>query len=260
MTYKKPDVIKKFISKNKYSRPGTKRSKTTKIAWHYTGQADIPAKNTVSYFTNVVSAGYKVNGKYIYASSHYVVGLDGEIYYIVPEDEIAYTTNSANAYSIGIECTTSGSDDHYPDKEYKAMVKLGAYLADKYNLNPKTDFIRHYDVTKKICPRYFVNNPKKWTQFKQDCYDELHKTSSTTNTKKLENKKSYEFKTKCKVVDVKKWLNVRNSRPVNGKLGEYLFNVPLGEEVSVGYVLDDWAYVEYKNKYGFANIKYLQIV
>lgn len=179
----KPNVIKKFITKNKYSRPGTKRSRTTKIAWHYTGQHDVPAKNTVSYFSNVVANGYKVNGRYIYASSHYVMGLEGEIYYIVPEEEIAYTTNSANYYSIGIECATTGSDDHYTEKEYESMVKLGAYLADKYGLDPRKDFIRHYDVTGKICPRYFVNNLRAWKKFKQDCYDYLQNANKVETTK-----------------------------------------------------------------------------
>lgn len=174
MMVQKPEMIEKFMKINKYGRPGTKRSKTTKIAWHFTGQHDVAAKNTVSYFSNVVANGYKVNGKYIYASSHYVMGLEGEIYYIVPETEIAYTTNSANAYSIGVECATTGVDDHYTDEEYKSMVKLGAYLACKYKLDPRKDFIRHYDVTRKICPRYFVNNVKAWEQFKLDCYNYLN--------------------------------------------------------------------------------------
>ena len=174
MMVQKPEMIEKFMKINKYGRPGTKRSKTTKIAWHFTGQHDVPAKNTVSYFSNVVANGYRVNGRYIYASSHLVMGLDGEIYHIIPFNEIAYTTNSANAYSIGIECATTGSDDHYTDKEYVSMIKTGAWLAQSYGLDPRTDFIRHYDVTRKICPRYFVNNVKAWEQFKLDCYNYLN--------------------------------------------------------------------------------------
>ena len=161
MTVSKPTMIKKFHSVSKYHRPTTKRSKTTKIAWHYTGQAEVPAINTWRYFEN----------NKVYASAHFIVGLDGEIYYSVPMDEIAYTTNEANKYSIGIECATTGSNDHYSDKEYVAMVKLGAWLCQEYDLDPRNDFIRHYDVTKKQCPRYFVNNPKMWTQFKLDCYN-----------------------------------------------------------------------------------------
>ena len=189
MTVQKPTVIERFMKINKYGRPGTKRSKTTKIAWHFTGQHDVSAKNTVSYFSNVVANGYRVNGRYIYASSHYVMGLEGEIYYIVPEREIAYTTNNANYYSIGIECATTGSDDHYTDKEYVSMVKLGAYLADKYGLDPRTDFIRHYDVTKKVCPRYFVNHLDKWKQFKLDCYNYMKGKLTEKNIRNCTNGK-----------------------------------------------------------------------
>ena len=162
----KPEMIEKFMKINKYGRPGTKRRKTTKIAWHFTGQHDVAAKNTVSYFSNVVANGYRVNGRYIYASSHLVMGLEGEIYHIIPFNEIAYTTNSANAYSVGVECATTGSDDHYTDKEYVSMIKTGAWLAKLYGLDPRKDFIRHYDVTGKICPRYFVNHKSQWEQIK----------------------------------------------------------------------------------------------
>lgn len=175
MTYKKPNIVNKTPKLTKYNNGG-KRSKTTKIAWHYTGKAGIKAIDTINNYFDEITKGYKSNGKYVYASSHYLCDLDGSIYSYIPEEYIAYTTNSANKYSIGIECATIGSDDHYTDKEYKSMIQLGAYLASKYNLDPKTDFIRHYDVTGKICPRYFVNNSKAWKQFKQDCYDELHKT------------------------------------------------------------------------------------
>ena len=161
MSVKKPAMIKKWHDISKWHRPGTKRKKTTKIVYHYTGQAEVSALNTWKYFNN----------HNVYASAHFIVGLEGEIYYAVPVDEVAYTSNSANSYSIGIECATTGSDDHYTDKQYKAMVQLGAYLCDLYGLDPKTDIIRHYDVTEKVCPRYFVKNSSKWTQFKNDCYN-----------------------------------------------------------------------------------------
>ena len=161
MAVSKPTMITKFHTKSKYHRPTTKRTKTTKIAWHYTGKAEVPALNTWKYFENSTA----------YASAHFICGLEGEIYYAVPMNEIAYTSNSANSYSIGIECATTGTDDHYSDAEYKSMVKLGAWLAQEYDLDPRKDFIRHYDVTGKICPRYFVNNSKKWEQFKLDCYN-----------------------------------------------------------------------------------------
>ena len=272
----KPEMIEKFMKINRYGRPGTKRTKTTKIAWHFTGQHDVSAKNTVSYFSNVVANGYKVNGRYIYASSHLVMGLDGEIYHIIPFNEIAYTTNSANAYSIGIECATTGSDDHYTDKEYVSMVKVGAWLAQLYGLDPRTDFIRHYDVTGKICPRYFVNHKSQWEQFKLDCYNymigKLKKSNIRNCTngrgnsiveeekvvdKTIEDKKAYNVQ--AKVVGCTT-LNVRDTRPDKGNLGKIKFVLKKGEIVTIGYSLNGWVSVYTDTDYGFVNKKYLEII
>ena len=273
----KPEMIEKFMKINKYGRPGTKRRRTTKIAFHFTGQHDVSAKNTVSYFSNVVANGYRVNGRYIYASSHLVVGLQGELYYIVPFNEIAYTTNSANAYSIGVECATTGADDHYTDEEYKTMVKTGAWLAQTYKLDPRVDFIRHYDVTGKICPRYFVNNVKAWKQFKLDCYNYMIgklKESNIRNCtngkgnsiienekvvdKTIEDKKAYNVR--AKVIGCTT-LNVRATRPdSNGNLGKVKFVLKKDDIVTIGYSLNGWVSVYTNTDYGFVNKKYLEII
>lgn len=273
----KPEMIEKFMKINKYGRPGTKRRRTTKIAFHFTGQHDVSAKNTVSYFSNVVANGYRVNGRYIYASSHLVVGLQGELYYIVPFNEIAYTTNSANAYSIGVECATTGADDHYTDEEYKTMVKTGAWLAQTYRLDPRNDFIRHYDVTGKICPRYFVNNVKAWKQFKLDCYNYMTgklKESNIRNCtngkgnsiienekvvdKTIEDKKAYNVR--AKVIGCTT-LNVRATRPdSNGNLGKVKFVLKKDDIVTIGYSLNGWVSVYTTQGYGFVNKKYLEII
>ena len=47
------------------------------------------------------------------------------------------------------------------------MVKLTAFLCDKYDLTAD-DVIRHYDVTGKNCPKYFVENEAAWQIFKED--------------------------------------------------------------------------------------------
>lgn len=273
----KPEMIEKFMKINKYGRPGTKRRRTTKIAWHFTGQHDVSAKNTVSYFSNVVANGYRVNGRYIYASSHLVMGLEGEIYHIIPFNEIAYTTNSANAYSIGVECATTGSDDHYTDKEYVSMIKTGAWLAKLYGLDPRKDFIRHYDVTGKICPRYFVNHKSQWEQFKLDCYNYMIGKLKESNIRNCTNGKGNsvigEEKVVDKTIEDKKaynvqarvinctTLNVRDTRPdKNGNLGKVKFVLKKGEIVTIGYSLNGWVSVYTNTDYGFVNKKYLEII
>lgn len=273
----KPEMIEKFMKINKYGRPGTKRRRTTKIAWHFTGQHDVSAKNTVSYFSNVVANGYRVNGRYIYASSHLVMGLEGEIYHIIPFNEIAYTTNSANAYSVGVECATTGSDDHYTDKEYVSMIKTGAWLAKLYGLDPRKDFIRHYDVTGKICPRYFVNHKSQWEQFKLDCYNYMIGKLKESNIRNCTNGKGNsvigEEKVVDKTIEDKKaynvqarvinctTLNVRDTRPdKNGNLGKVKFVLKKGEIVTIGYSLNGWVSVYTDTDYGFVNKKYLEII
>lgn len=179
---KKPNVIEKWQKRNKYGRPGTPLS-ATKIAIHYTGKPDVDGDKTVSYFNNVVANGYKVGGKYVFASSHYVIGLGGEIYQLIPADEMCYATNSANLYAIAIEVATTGSDNHYTDATYKSMVHLCAWLCSYKNLNCKKDIITHTDVVGKkykLCPIYMVKNPDKMQQFKIDC-DNLKQGKITVN-------------------------------------------------------------------------------
>jgi hypothetical protein len=173
MSIVKPTIVEKWQKKNKYGRPGTHLN-YTKVAIHYTGQADVPGKNTVNYFNNVVANGYRVNGRYIYASAHFVIDLDGTIYQLIPLNEICYCTNSANAYAVGVEVATTGKDDHYTDATYKSMVWLCTWLCANKGLNPKKDIIRHTDVVGrayKLCPIYMVLNEDKYEQFRLDCYN-----------------------------------------------------------------------------------------
>lgn len=168
----KPTIVQKLQKKNKYGRPGTPLTKCKKIINHYTGQHDVPGINTVNYFNNGVANGCKVNGKYIYASSHYVIDLDGTIYQLIPTNEISYCSNSANSYSVSIEVATTGEDNHYTDATYKSMVWLNAWLCQYKGLDCIKDMLTHTDIVGKnykLCPIYFVKNPKKWEQFKLDC-------------------------------------------------------------------------------------------
>lgn len=167
----KPDIVERWQKRNKYGRPGTSL-RYTKVAIHYTGQADVPGKNTVNYFNNVVANGYKVNGRYIYASAHFVIDLDGTIYQLIPITERCYCTNSANAYAVAIEVATTGADNHYTDETYKSMAHLCAWLCANKGLNPLRDIITHTDVVGKaykLCPIYMVKNLDKMAQFKKDC-------------------------------------------------------------------------------------------
>ena len=75
--------------------------------------------------------------------------------------------------------------------------------------------------------------------------------------RKIENKKSYN----CKVsVFGCRELNVRDSRPIDGKLGRVKFKLKENDVVTLGYVYDNWGIIYVNGKCGFVNVKYLKII
>lgn len=154
------NIQQEILPVNPYSRPGDKVSKVTAIVVHYVGNPGTTAEQNRSYFNNLAEL------KNAYASSHYVVGLQGEIIQCVPLDEIAYASNNRNYDTISIECCHQDADGRFTDDTYNSLVRLVAALCRTYGLNPETDVIRHYDVTGKLCPIYYVNNPDEWYAFK----------------------------------------------------------------------------------------------
>ena len=101
------------------------------------------------------------------ASSNFVVGLDGEIVQCVPTWEVAYASNTRNFDTVSIECCHPDETGKFNEATYKSMVQLTAWLCEKFSLTEE-DVIRHYDITGKICPKYFVENEDAWKQFKSD--------------------------------------------------------------------------------------------
>jgi N-acetylmuramoyl-L-alanine amidase len=51
---------------------------------------------------------------------------------------------------------------------YASLVKLCAYLCGKYAWDPLTQVLRHFDVTGKLCPLWYVNYPEDWDVFRRD--------------------------------------------------------------------------------------------
>ncbi|MEE1073302.1 MAG: peptidoglycan recognition family protein [Cellulosilyticum sp.] len=155
------EIKKDLLTPNTYSRPRQKLNKVTKIVVHWVGNANSSAKANRDYFESL-------RYKRIYASAHYIIGLQGEILQCVPENEVAYHATKANSYSIGIENCHPDWTGKYNDKTYKSLIELCADLCKRYGLNPDTDIIRHYDVTRKMCPKYYVEHPTAWAALKKD--------------------------------------------------------------------------------------------
>ena len=52
-------------------------------------------------------------------------------------------------------------------------MELTSWLCYKFQLQ-ENKIIRHYDVTEKICPKYFVDNPKSFEKFKKEVGKKIH--------------------------------------------------------------------------------------
>lgn len=146
-------ITEMFLTPSKYVRPQFKLEKVRKIAVHYVGNPNTSALANRNYFENCGKTGAR------YVSSHYIIGLDGEIIQCIPLNEWSYCTNQANGYSISIECCHPDSTGKFTDETEKSLAELCAFLCKKFGLTAE-DIIRHYDVTGKQCPLYW--SPTKY--------------------------------------------------------------------------------------------------
>lgn len=160
-----------------YSRPGTSLEKVKGIVVHYTANPGTTAKNNRDYFQGLKdSHETKV-------SSHFVVGYEGEIVQCVPSTEIAYASNSRNEDTLSIECCHMDETGKFTDATYISLVRLTGWLCWRFNLTEQ-DVIRHYDVTGKICPKYYVENQDAWEQFKDDVKKQIQKVDEEVEASK----------------------------------------------------------------------------
>ena len=70
--------------------------------------------------------------------------------------------------TLSIECCHVDESGAFTDATYISLVRLTGWLCYRFNLTSE-DVIRHYDVTGKNCPKYYVEHPDKWQEFKKRC-------------------------------------------------------------------------------------------
>ena len=159
-----PDYVEKdYLTVNEFSRPGTPLEQINGVVIHYVGNPDTTAQANRNYFESL-SAG--TDG--VYASSHFIVGLEGEVVQCIPLTEIAYASNSRNDDTVAIEVCHPDETGEFTPVTYDRLVELTAWLCVTFHLDPGEDVIRHYDVSGKLCPLYYVENPEAWETFLQN--------------------------------------------------------------------------------------------
>lgn len=135
-----------------------REKKIDHIVIHYTAGNGDTAENNGNYYMGA-------NRK---ASAHYFVDEDSVVLSVRENDTAWHAGNWAmNCRSIGIEmCSRKDENGKYyiPEKTVQKAVELTAHLMKKHNI-PISNVIRHYDVTGKVCPAPFVENPTQWQEF-----------------------------------------------------------------------------------------------
>ncbi len=158
-----PERVQDFLTPNEYSRPGISLDEVNGVVIHYTANPGSDAQGNRNYFESLKDS------KITKASSHFVIGLDGTIIQCIPLEEIAYASNGRNGDTIAIECCHPDETGKFTKETYQALIELTAWLCGKYNLKQE-DIIRHYDVTGKDCPRYYVANEDEWEKLKREVF------------------------------------------------------------------------------------------
>lgn len=157
-----PDYVDEQFINVGFARTGVKLVEINNIVIHYVGNPATSAQNNRDYFNKADTT----------VCSHFVIGLDGEVIQCIPLDEKSNASNNRNLDTISIEVCHPDESGKFNNATYSSLVKLTAWLCDNSGLKAK-DVIRHYDITGKECPKYFVDNESEWKNFLEDVKEEL---------------------------------------------------------------------------------------
>lgn len=169
-----PDYDVQLLTVNPYSRPGDALNQVNGVVVHWTANPGTTAQQNRSYFENLKDT-HETS-----ASSHFVIGIEGELIQCIPCNEIAYASNERNEDTISIECCIQDDTGRFTQATYDTLVHLVAWLRCRYDLKTE-DVIRHYDVTGKDCPKYFVDHEDAWEQFLVDVDDYIRQNGVLEN-------------------------------------------------------------------------------
>ena len=153
-----PDEIdQQLIHVHTSARTERKLRNIDGIVIHYVANPKTTAQQNRNFFDNPETE----------VSSHFIVGLDGEIIQCVPLYERSCASNTRNGDTIAIEVCHPDKTGKFNDETYKSLIKLISWLCDEFGLT-EDQIIRHHDITGKICPKYYVDHEDEWIKLKED--------------------------------------------------------------------------------------------
>ncbi len=166
------EITEDYLTPNEYSRPQIPLMGIEGVVIHYTANPGTTAANNRSYFESL-AATHATS-----VSSHYIVGLEGEVIQCIPLTEISYASNDRNADTVAIECCITDKTGKFNEATYASAVALTAALCVQFDLGEE-DILRHYDITGKCCPKYFVDHEDAWQTYIIDVMAEVNKLKTS---------------------------------------------------------------------------------
>ena len=160
------------------------------LVYHFTANDGDKAINNGRYFGN--NANLKASAQYFVDDDIIVNSVEDEyVAYAVGGKKLngnggKYHGVCTNYNSINIEmCDTNKNGKlDLSSKTRENAIELGKTLVKKYNI-PKERVIRHYDVTGKNCPAYFVKDEREWIKFRDEIFETKTTTTSSTVNKTI---------------------------------------------------------------------------
>jgi N-acetylmuramoyl-L-alanine amidase CwlA len=122
------------------------------------------------------------NGHHV--STHYIIGLKGEIIRTVPEDEAANHVGEAynskyidaaktgNGLYLGVEACHYDEGGRFTEYTIAGLTELLADICKRYRFGVDRVFT-HEEITGQRCPLYYVKNKDAWEKLKKMVNDQL---------------------------------------------------------------------------------------
>lgn len=145
------------------------------IVLHYTDNRGDTAKNNADFFA---TGNTRAAGAHIFIDREGKAALSVPLKYVAwsvgdhanGEGRLYYTLNNYNTISIEL-CDIV--DRSISEKQYKKLRQVVKYIAKKC---PNVSYVcRHYDITTKVCPAYYVTRNREWLTLQRQLLDIVNK-------------------------------------------------------------------------------------
>lgn len=183
------NITEDILPINPYSRPGKIRKATKGIVMHWVGNPETSAAFNKRFFASLSKqrpSTKEERSRARYASAHYIIDISGDVLRCLPDDEVAYhcgawkyqsgvskyfgtyytSVLTPNFCTLGIELCHPTWDGWFTSNTIYSAVELVSSLCLKYGIGAD-DLYRHYDITGKECPKYWVKHTSDWVDFKE---------------------------------------------------------------------------------------------